>query len=332
MQAYEKLEQQFTKKLYEPNSVACSSGTSALHLALECFQLPLGSEVIVPEFSMIACARAVTLAGLVPVFVDCKEDLLMDPMKLQACLTKHTRAIMPVHTYGRVCNMAAINQFAMANNLRVVEDCAEAHGAKLYDQRDARCWSFYQNKIVAGEEGGMVAFGSTAEARLAQSLRCQGFTNAHDFTHLPRGFNARLSNANAKLIISSLRDMKENLARRRALEQRYDKLIPERWLMPPRKVCWVYDLRIPGMLFEEQDRLVTALGQESVSVRHGFKPMSSQPEYRNVDKLTDLTATRLSREVIYLPLSLGPYGSSPATLRKRVGILKRLVREHVATS
>lgn len=286
--------------------VACSSGTAALHLALEAMQLPPGAEVIVPDFTMIACARAVTLAGLVPVLVDCKDDLLIDPGSVKkmaeqsgSCLA----AIVAVHTYGRSCLMEDLCN--LGEGLYVVEDLAESHGIKPHPRTDAACYSFYRNKVVAGEEGGAVAFRDKAHADLARCLRSQGFTDAHDFTHIPRGHNYRLSNANAKLILPSLRQFPENLVARRRIEGWYDEVCPAAWRMPPRDVPWVYDLRIPGMGTETQDAIVRTLQAGGIPARHAFKPMSMQEEYRGARRVGGERALTASREVFYLPIQPG---------------------------
>lgn len=314
MEAYEHLEQEFGRWTGVENVVACASGTAALHLALEALQLPPGSKVIVPDYTMIACARAVTLANLTPVFVDCGKDLLMDPDLVDGLLENDrllkdfteedyegVKAIMAVHVYGRRCNMEAIHELAGKYDLTVVEDMAEAHGVRPHPETDAACWSFYKNKIVAGEEGGAVAFKSTWHQTLAQSLRCLGFTAKHDFRHGPRGHNYRMSNAHARLIIDSLRQVTRNLERRRRQEAAYDSLCPSEWRMPPRDAPWVYDLRIPGLDSDRQDAIVAALNQQGVAARHGFKRMTCQEEYF-VPGMGFTEAAKASREVIYLPL------------------------------
>ncbi|MCK9570792.1 DegT/DnrJ/EryC1/StrS family aminotransferase, partial [Candidatus Pacearchaeota archaeon] len=186
MEPYQELEFRFGEWIGNPNTVACSSGTAALHLALEALQLPIHSCVMVPEFTMVACARAVTMAGLHPIFIDCGDDLLLDTKVMQSKTVRHQSAIMPVHIYGRRCSMKAIIDHAKTNNLAVVEDMAEIHGVNPHPESDAACWSFYKNKIVHGEEGGMVAFKEAKHADKARQLRSLGFTQAHDFAHIPR--------------------------------------------------------------------------------------------------------------------------------------------------
>lgn len=331
MQAYERLEKEFGEWAGVPNVVACSSGTAALHLALEALQLPSGSEVIVPDFTMIACARAVSLAGLVPVFVDCGRDLLVRPDLIRKAVGPSTRAIMVVHVYGRRCDMEVIHKIAEEFDLYVIEDLAEAHGVRPHPRTFASCWSFYSNKIIGGQEGGAVALGLNVpeiDVEYVRKLRCLGFTDAHDFSHIPRGHNYRMSNLHAAYIldgafnINALRWAKEkatlgrnpnltSIELRREDELKYNRHCIAEWRMPDRDAPWVYDLRIPGMTRERQHETVKALNDAGIKARHGFKPMSNQLEYCRCRKVLSLgedglsEAERASQEVIYLPLTPG---------------------------
>lgn len=296
MEPYQELERRFGESIGNPNTVACSSGTAALHLALE--TLGVHGRIAIPEFTMVACARAAVMAGATPVFVDCTDDLLLSLDVLESVLP--CQAVMPVHIYGRHCPMERLAVLARQTGMLVIEDLAEAHGVRPHAATDAACWSFYRNKIVAGEEGGIVAFKHAYDAEQARLLRSLGFTKEHDFRHLPRGVNCRLSNANAALIAESLLAVQDNLARRRVVEDWYDGLVPQEWRMPPREVPWVYDLRIPGLWEFRQRQIVGTLNQAGIAARHGFKPMSEQPEFLAAH--THLNAYRLSREIIYLPI------------------------------
>jgi len=197
--------------------------------------------------------------------------------------------------------MNAIIDHAKTNHLLVIEDMAEIHCVNPHPESDAACWSFYKNKVVHGEEGGMVVFNEAKYADKARQLRNLGFTNAHNFSHIPRGHNYRLANLLAEPIIDSLAKAESHLEWRRQQADDCDAVLPNEWKMPPRLSNWVYDLRIPGMKEETQDKLVASLNSQGIAARHGFKPMSSQREYRN-GSYRHLNAHRLSQEVIYLPL------------------------------
>lgn len=295
---YEELEVKFAEwnELDPTGMVACSSGTAALHLAFEAMSLPLGSRVIAPDLTMVACPRAVVLAGLVPEFVDCDDSLLLRPGDVWDM--GEDGGLLIVHTYGRRAKVGSLS--VICRHLRVIEDLAEAHGVRPSELTDAACFSFYKNKIIYGEEGGAVWFRDPEHARRARQLRSLGFTDAHDFTHIPRGHNYRMSNAHAKLILPSLAEADQNLAKRRQIEQWYDARVPKEWHMPPRDVVWVYDLRIPGMVYAQQDNLVRGLNQRGVAARHAFKPMTTLDEWRGQQPVSP-NALRLSQEVIYLP-------------------------------
>lgn len=302
MEPYQQLEQQWAEfnDIDPDGMVVCSSGTAALHLALEAMRIPLGSEVIIPDFTMIACARACTLAGMTPVFVDCDDRLLMQ--SLNAMCHKDIKAIMAVHIYGRRCDMNTLAKVADDNNLYLVEDLAEAHGVPVHERTNAACWSYFRNKIVAGEEGGAVWFRNPEHAEYARQLRSLGFTERHDFMHVPRGHNYRMSNAHAALILDSLGKYKSNVAARREIEGWCNSACQPEWRMPPRQAPWVYDLRIPRMTIGDQNRIVKALHAAGIAARHAFKPMSIQEEYKQCRVIGTGKALTASREVIYLPL------------------------------
>jgi len=301
MEPYEVLEIEWADAVNVPahNAVVCNSGTSALHLALESFQFPSGSEVIVPEFTMIACARAVTMAGLTPVFVDCEDDLLIDASKIEAAVTPMTVAVMPVHVYGRQCDMEIISSVASEFDLKVIEDCAEFHGAPLSGKAYAFCWSFYRNKIVAGEEGGAVVFSDCKEniADRARCIRCQGFTAEHDFRHHPRGVNSRMPNSQANLVRQSLQMMYRNISARRVAEVALNRMIPQEHHGSPREVPWVYDVHNAT----DASSIVRKLNGVRIPARRAFCPMSRQEEYRT--DVQFLNADRMYESVFYLPLS-----------------------------
>lgn len=308
MEPYEQLEREFRDYVEWGYPVACNSGTAALHLALEALELPLGSQVLVPEFTMVACARAVVMAGLKPVFVDCDDNGLMDFDKIHQYITPSTKAIMPVHVYGRSIPRSVINSLG---DIKVVEDWAEHTKPVWYEDKfrtvsnnegihsRALCWSFYKNKIIHGEEGGMVLFKNKRDAELAKSLRCQGFTDQHDFKHYARGHNYRITNNSAQLICHSLGYIDQNLNMRRAMEAAYDSVIPISLRRPPREVPWVYDVWLDHR--QNADKVVATLNSQGIAARHSFKPMSMQQEF--VGHWSHLNAYKLSQRMIYLPLS-----------------------------
>ena len=141
--------------------ISTSNGTTALHLALKALGIGLNDEVIIPVLTFIATANAVSYTGAKPVFVDSdKKTWNIDPKKIEEKITDRTKAIIPVHLYGNPCNMKKIMKIAKKHNLFIIEDAAEAHGAKFADKKmgsfsNISCFSFYGNKIITTGEGGM---------------------------------------------------------------------------------------------------------------------------------------------------------------------------------
>lgn len=309
IQAYERLEQKFGQwsGCLNPNTVACSSGSSALHLAIESLDLPLGSEILVPDYTMVACARAVTLAGMVPVFIDCRNALLADTSLLKELWYPQydIKAVMVVHIYGRRSQVESLHSFLDGRPIPVIEDMAELHGVAPHPKTTAACWSFYRNKLIAGEEGGMISFKDPSAAAKARQLRSLGFTEGHDFLHVPRGHNYRLANALAKIVEKSLDSFGSNLYMRRHVEGWYNESIPESVQMPYRDSPWVYDVRVKGADYSDIGKIVRRLNEQGISARFGFKPMSIQPEYRECRLITggESQAQRIAPEIMYLPIT-----------------------------
>lgn len=317
MEEYEYLEAEWAgfNSVNPAQMVACSSGTAALHLAFESLNLRSGSEVIMSDFNMIACPRAVAMADLKPAFVDCTKDLLLDTSLIAAAVTNRTTAILATHIYGRRCDMDAIHELAASRGISVIEDMAEIHGVLPHPRTDAACWSFYKNKIVAGEEGGAVMFGNHASSRasVARQLRSLGFTEAHDYMHIPRGHNYRMSNCHARLIRLSFASYLANYNIRRLYEQLITNYLPYKLRNGGRDAPWVYDIKIPS-IGNAKSKLLARLQGMGIAARHAFKPMSMQREFCNCryvihDERGAMNSYQFSDDVLYLPLSPGSYGA-----------------------
>lgn len=297
---YEELETEYAKYTGTKYAVSCNTGTAALHLALKAIGIKKGDEVIVPEFTMIACAYAVSYCQAKPVFVDCGDDLLIDVKKIEKKITTKTKAIMPVHIYGRVCNMDEIMKLARKYNLRVIEDCCEAQGAtyknKIVGSFDIGVFSFYKNKIVPAEEGGMITTNDKKVSERAKYLKNMAFSDKHDFLHKEIGFNYRMTEGQAHGALHNLKLVNSIQTHRFKLQGWYDKYINEKFKMPKRDVVWVYDIK-----HTLKNRVVQTLNKKGIKARHSFKPMSMQGPYKG--KYKDLKAYKMSKVVCYLPVS-----------------------------
>jgi len=294
---------EFEKKFAEFNNVkygaACSSGTAALTIALRALAIGPGDEVIVPEFTMVASAWAVTYTGATPIFVDCKEDLTIDVDKIEEKITPRTKAIMPVHIYGRQCDMDKIMDIAHNYNLRVVEDSAEAHGVKPVG--DIACFSLFANKIISSGEGGICVTNDERLAKQMIHLRGMAFTPEHNFIHKKIAYNFRMTNMQAAIALAQLEQIEDILEKRKKIEAVYDEKlndIKEIKRMPKRDVLWMYDILLSSP--REREELQKFLENFGIETRQFFKPMSQQAMYYNLN-WKNLKAADLGHRGIYLP-------------------------------
>lgn len=289
-------EELFAKYNGYQHGVSCSSGTSALTIALRAIGIGPGDEVIVPEFTMIASAWAVTYTGAKPVFVDCKDDLNIDTDLIEQKITPRTKAIMPVHIYGRQCNMDKIMEIAYEYNLKVIEDSSEAHGIKPVG--DIACFSLYANKIISSGEGGICV---TNDAKLADQmnhLKSMAFNPEHTFLHKKIGYNFRMTNMQAAIAKAQTEKIDEILEKRKKIERYYDeglKNIKGITLMPKRDVLWMYDL-----LADHKEELIKFLKTHGIETRCFFNPMSRQPMYYD-QNWKNLKAAKFAEKGLYLP-------------------------------
>ncbi|MEU2602899.1 DegT/DnrJ/EryC1/StrS family aminotransferase [Streptomyces hirsutus] len=295
-----KFETAFAEYNGSAHGVACSSGTTALTLALRALGVGPGDEVIVPEFTMIASAWAVSYTGATPVFVDCGDDLNIDVSRIEEKITPRTKVIMPVHIYGRRCDMDPIMDLAHQYGLRVVEDSAEAHGVRPV--ADIACFSLFANKIITAGEGGICLTDDPYLTEQMAHLRAMAFTKDHSFLHKKLAYNFRMTSMQAAVALAQTEQLDSILATRREIERRYDEGlsgIDGITLMPPRDVLWMYDLRA-----DRRDELMDFLKDEGVETRLFFKPMSRQPGY--LDPVwPSLNASRFSEDGFYLPTHTG---------------------------
>ncbi len=213
--------------------IGVASGTDALHLIFRALEIGAGDEVIVPAFTFVASALGVSLAGAKPVLVDVKrEDGLIDPAQIEAAITPRTRAILPVHLYGRCADMDPIDKIAKAHDLLVIEDACQAHGAS-YKGRPAgslgvaAAFSFYPGKnLGAYGDGGAI---TTGDAILADRLRLmRNWGSRKKYHHEEVAFNSRLDSVQAAVLRVKLKHLAQWNARRRDHAAAYDNLLDVR--------------------------------------------------------------------------------------------------------
>ncbi|MBI2939538.1 MAG: DegT/DnrJ/EryC1/StrS family aminotransferase, partial [Chloroflexi bacterium] len=291
--------------------IGVGSGTEALHVALAACGVGAGDEVITVAHTAVATVAAIELAGVAPVLVDVEPDhFTLDPGKLEAAISPRTRAIVPVHLYGQPADLTPILAIARRYGLRVIEDCAQAHGAQYRGRRvgswgDLGCFSFYPTKnLGALGDGGMVVGNDPALAERARRLREYGWAERY-VSHLA-GWNSRLDEIQAAILRVKLRHLDADNAARGQLAARYDDGLTGTGLVTPTRrpasthVYHLYVVRAPG-----RDDLQAALRAQGIgALAHYPVPVHLQPAYRGRLRGGDhLPETeRAAREVLSLPM------------------------------
>jgi len=298
-------------------AVGVSSGTAALFLALKCLDIGPGDEVIVPDFTFIATALAVSYTGAKPVFVDIDEKTYnIDVSKIEGAITKNTKAIIPVHLYGQPADMPEILKIAKRNNLRVIEDACQAHGAVIKMpggkwQRagamgDMGAFSFYPSKnLGALGDGGIITTSNEGLFKKLLMLRDYGRTSKYE--HALIGYNSRLDTLQAGFLRAKLKLLdKWNNARKEAAFF-YNKLLGGlKGLITPfasegvSHVYHVYAIRV-----KRRDEVCARLKEKEIGVLiHYPIPLHLQPAYNGLGyKRGDFPVSeRVSGEIVSLPM------------------------------
>jgi len=303
------------------HGIATTSGTTALHLALAALGIGNGDEVIIPTFTMAACAFSVIYTGAKPVLVDSEpETWNMDVAQIERKITTRTKAIMPVHIYGHPCEMDQIMDIARKHRLYVVEDAAEAHGATYKGKMaggigDVGCFSFYANKIITTGEGGMIVTSDEKVADRARRFKDQAFSRERRFLHTDIGFNYRMTNIQAAIGLAQLENIDRFVEMRRKNAQLYNRLlkgvpgvtlpVEKKWA---KNVYWMYSIVIENEFGMSRDDLMAFLRQKGVDTRTFFIPMNVQPAFKNMGLFEGEhypVSEMLAERGLYLPSGSG---------------------------
>lgn len=303
--------------------VGCANGTDALYLALRALGVGPGDEVITVAHTFTATAEAIFLTGARPVFVDILEDtMLMDPALIEAAITPRTRAIIPVHLYGQPCEMDRIMRVARRHGLKVLEDAAQAHGARWLGRRagclgDAAAFSFYPGKnLGAYGDGGAVV---SADDALIERIRVLADHGRLDkYTHSLPGVNSRLDGLQAAVLRVKLRHLDAwNAARARHADHYRAGLRDSGAGLPAVRagaepVWHLYVVRTP-----ERERLQARLSSDGIaSGVHYPLPLHLQPAYAHLGILAGAlpVTERVAAKIVSLPM----YAELPEEARSRV--------------
>lgn len=304
-------EQEFAAYCGVAECIALNSGTSALHLALLAAGVGPDDDVITVPFTFVASVAAILYAGARPRLVDIEpRSFNMNPAAIEAAITSRTKAILPVHLYGQPADMDPILEVAKRNNLVVIEDAAQAHGAKYKGRPvgslgDIACFSFYPTKnLGAYGEGGAVTTNNAEYARRIRMLRDWG--QDRKYHHVLRGFNYRMEGLQGAILRVKLRHLDHWTEARRAAASKYNRSLADCGITLPTEMPWarhvyhVYTLRT-----EDRDALQAALQTEGIQTAvHYALPAHLQPAYANLGYSRGVfpQSENAAKEVLSLPM------------------------------
>ena len=307
-----RFEQEFATYCGVRYGVATHNGTVALHLALAALGIGVGDEVILPSLTFVATGNAVAYTGATPVLVDSEPDSwCIDPLAVAEAVSPRTRAIIAVHLYGHPADMDALRALAARHGLWLIEDAAEAHGARYKGQRvgslaDGAVFSFYGNKIITTGEGGIVVTDDAALAERCWFLANQAKSKDDPYWHPEIGYNYRMTNLQAALGVAQLERIEELIDIRLRNAAHYSRRLAEvpGVTLPPcaewvENVYWMYTILVDEAFGMDRDRLMACLRRRGIETRPVFHPLHTLPMYQRGQHLP--VAERLSRQGLNLP-------------------------------
>lgn len=309
------------EKLFQdlhPNTYALSvcNGTVALHLAMCSLGIGPGDEVIVPNLTFAASINSIIHCGATPVICDINaQSLCIDVNSVKELITPNTKAIMPVHLYGRACDMAVITQLSQEYNLLIIEDCAEALGTSINKRPvgtfgHASCFSFFGNKTISTGEGGMILFKEKSVHERAKILRDHGMNPEKRYWHEFIGYNYRLTNMQAAVGKAQLEQFDSILASKRRILNLYNNYLcgrPEITFLPSDTnesfhSNWLYTILLESSLC--RDSVIKDLAALGIDTRPIFYPLHEMKPYQEFRRASSLNVSICaSKHGISLPSS-----------------------------
>ena len=314
-------EQKMSAAVERKYGIAVSNGTAALEVAVQALGIGEGDEIIMPTFTIISCAMAVTKLGAIPVLVD--SDLYtwnMNVAEIEAKITPRTKAIMIVHLYGLPVEVDKILELAKRYNLKVIEDAAEMHG-QTYNGKfcgsfgDVSTFSFYPNKHITTGEGGMIVTDDEELAERCRMLRNLCFRKDVRYVHDEISDNYRFTNLQAAVGLAQLERLEEFVERKRKMGNYYTERLKniDGLILPIQKtdyaenIYWVYGIVLDKHIQADNKTMQKLLTDEGIGSRTFFWCMHEQPIYQRQGLFKDEVYTNaeyLARKGFYIPSGL----------------------------
>ena len=322
----EKFESNFCKYSNSKYAIAVSNCTAALHLSLMALGIKKNDEVIIPDLTFVADANAILACNAKPVIADInKENFFLSISNIKKNITKKTKAIIPVHIYGQVCNIDEILDVAKDNNLKVIEDCAHAVGTFHKSKHvgtlgSTGCFSFYPTKNITTAEGGMVITNSKQIAEKVRQLRSHGMTKSLQnrysseypwiFDILQPGYNYRLDEIRAALGITQLKRIKKiNDLRKKASTYYHKNLQNIPGIILPDMVndrthsYHLYTIRVTNPYKLSRNQLFKKLKNNGIRTTVYWMPIHKYTAYQKFAKKSNvINTTKIYDEILALPL------------------------------
>jgi perosamine synthetase len=312
----QKFEQEFAAYVGCKHGIAVTSGTTALHLAVDAAGIGAGDEVLISASTNIATALGVMHNGALPVPVDSERVTWnLDLDLIESLITPKTRAIIPVHLFGHPVDMDKLMAIAKKHKLLVIEDAAESHGATVRGRMsgglsDMGCFSFYANKVITTGEGGMIVTNNDQLAERLRLLRNLGFTKPR-FRHDVAGYNFRMTSYQAAMGLAQLHKIDKIIAEKRRVAVSYNEHLSKidgltlpvelEWA---KNVYWMYALTVTPKFGISRDALAAGLMERGIETRTFFCPMNQQPCLQQLPGFRDVpcpVADELWQTGLYLP-------------------------------
>ena len=306
-----KFEHDFSKYCDCLFGIGVNSCTDALALSLQALDVRSGDEVITVANTAVPTVAAISSIGAIPKFVEIHHDsYLMDVSKVEKAISKKTKAIIPVHLFGQCVDMDPLLDIAKKNNLKIVEDCAQAHGAmykgrKAGSMGDFGAFSFYPTKVLGTYgDGGMIVTNNEALAKRVMGLRMYGMQGS--YSSLEPGRNSRLDEIHAAILLKKFNHLGDYISKRKKLAERYDLLLKGTSLKLPkvvegnRHIYYVYVVRHP-----KRDEIMAKLKERGIFVNVSYEwPIHTMKGYSYLGyKEGDLPESEAAcREIFSLPM------------------------------
>ena len=306
----EQFEREFARRCNQDYCVGVSNGTAALYLALRAFGVGPGDEVITSAMSWVATGNAITALGATPIFVDVRDDYNIDPSAIETAFTGKTRAIVPVHYYGRISSMARICEFAARKSVPVVEDAAQAFGAFVGDEPagsfgDAAAFSLNPMKPLAalGEAGAVVTRRQDIAEKI-KSLRYLGTVDRE--TCVDPSLNFKIDTLQAVVLLERMKRVEQSIAHRNRIAESYSSSLKDLVAVPQAPADGLSAFFDYTIFTESRDSLEAYLLSRGVEVkvRHRLL-LTEQPGYGRVKNENVPNAQRLVKGILSLPIHEG---------------------------